>query len=462
MATGKKLNQRFLESIDEERRIILEEGEKESELSGNVIDVCKDGTEFIRVEDEEKYNAINELKNYLEFSSFKLDETYEIPGVEIPDADEKINLYIKREDISKIADKAEKFETLLGIKFPAQIYQCKTRYANEKVPGTNMEIPRPKLMSETTEQYEEYLKSQYSQEDIEAEPTPDNIGRMPYPHEQVEYRNSNTIKDKYLSEYYSLYIEDLMLSEIPSRVQNGGRKNNRINDDDELVVRESDDLERTPLGQKIGAGLTSFENFFKSASTWQKIRHGAIGALVGGGALFFTYTNPVAAVSLGVMIGTGVLLGKGLQRLGKFLKEKKDNWLYGPKIPQGTNEPTQDEDEPANRPPAPAEEPDRDSPRQDPQPSAPQQPQTVIPEELDEFLNEAGINITQYREIETRINVAEHELSTLVPGSPEYTEKQIEIASLKEQQKDQLQVIEVLLEEMLKNVNSVKTGGMNL
>ena len=187
MATGKKLNQRFLESIDEERRIILEEGEKESELSGNVIDVCRDGTEFIRVEDEEKYNAINELKNYLEFSSFKLDETYEIPGIEIPDADEKINLYIKKDDISKIADKAEIFETLLGIKLPAQIYQCKTRYANEKVPGTNMEIPRPKLMSETTEQYEEYLKSQYSQEDIEPVPTPDNIGRMPYPHEQVEY-----------------------------------------------------------------------------------------------------------------------------------------------------------------------------------------------------------------------------------------------------------------------------------
>lgn len=462
MATGKKLNQRFLESIDEERRIILEEGEKESELSGNVIDVCRDGTEFIRVEDEEKYNAINELKNYLEFSSFKLDETYEIPGIEIPDADEKINLYIKKDDISKIADKAEIFETLLGIKLPAQIYQCKTRYANEKVPGTNMGIPRPKLMSETTEQYEEYLKSQYSQEDIEPVPTPDNIGRMPYPHEQVEYRSSNAIKDKYISEYYSLYIEELMLSQIPSRAQRSGRRNNRINDDDEFIVRESDDLERTPLGQKIGTGLTSFQNVFKSASTWQKIRHGAIGTLIGGGVLYFAYTNPIAAVSLGLMIGTGVLLGKGLQHLGRFIKEKKDNWLYGPKIPQDTGGHEQNDNEPANRPPAPAPQSDSDSPSQNPQPRAQQQSQTVIPEELDEFLNEAGINITQYREIERRINVAEHELSALIPGSTEYTTKQIEIASLKEQQKDQLQVIEVLLEDMLQNVNAVKAGGMNL
>lgn len=462
MATGKDLNQKFLGNIDEQLRVMLESGKVESELSDNVIDLGGNGTEFIRTEDEDKYKAIYELKNYLEFNTFKIDETYEIPGIEIQGEREKISLYIKKDDISKIADKAEEFEKLLGIKLPSQIYQCKTKYATEKIPGTNLDIPRPKLMSETTEQYEEYLSALYSKENIDPEPTPDSIGRMPYLHEKVEYRTANTIKDQYVSEYYTHYIKELTLGQMPARKTSGSRKNNRIKDDDELTVRESDDLERTPLGQKIGAGLTSFENVFKNGSTWQKIRHGAIGTLIGGGVLFFAYTNPVAAASLGVFVGAGLLAGKGLQKLCRFLKEKKDDWLYGKKRSDDDDEePDLDDDEPENEPPRPTNPPRTENPNP-PQRQDPPRQQTVIPEELDSFLDEAGINVEQYREIERRVSAAENELSALTPGTPEYAAKQAELSTLKEQQKDQLQVIEVLLEEMLKGVNAVKTGGRNL
>lgn len=475
MATGKDLNHIFLEKMDKKREDYLSRGKTESELSGNVVDVSGNNTEFVSNDDLESFKAINELKNYLEFSTFNPDETYEIPGVKVyqRNREQRVPLYIRKADIGKIADKAEEFEDLLDIKLPAQIYQFQDRYYGDKVPGTNIDIPRPKLMSETGDQYEEYLRSVYEQEDIEPEPSPDGIGRLPYIHEQVDYSIENVLDESFFSEYYLDMQREERLGEMFPNSRTG-RPNNRIDEDDEYTVRESDDLERTPLGQKIGATLTTFENTFKNASTWQKLRHAAIGTLVVGAGCFFAYTNPLAVGTLVVAGGLGTIGGFALKKLVGFVKKKANNWLYGREI-----EDVPEEEHPPieNTPPTPTGEPPQPSRRPNPQGSGsgsgsgaptptpgpapqpqPQTPQTPIPQELDAYFSEAGLNIEQYREIERRIQVAENELSILIPGSPSYQSKQQEIAELKKQQKEELGVIEVLLEDLLSNLKYNNNG----
>lgn len=484
MATGKDLNHRFLEIIDKKREKCLADGKTESELSGNVVDVSGNN-DFVNIDDLDKFKAINELKNYLEFSTFKPEETYEIPGTTIfhKNREERVTLYIKKEDIGKIAEQAEILEDLLYIQFPSQIYQFQTRYSGNKVPGTNIDIPRPKLMSETEEQYEEYLKGVYEPEGIEPEQIPDGVGRMPYPHEQIEFSVENVINDKYFSEYY---LENQRTARLNQLFPNSGtgRPNNRIDDDDELVVRESDDLERTPLGQKIGAALTTFENTFKNASTWQKIRHAGVAGLILGAGCFFAYSNPIGVTAVAVAIGAGTLGGLALRKLTKMIKKKAKNWLYGSQIedeehehtdeqqptqqPQRQNAPTQTQQQQqqpvqpqqgSNNTGAPAPQP---QPRPTPTPTPVAPPTTPIPEELDGYFNEAGLNIEQYREVERRISVAENELKSLVSGTPEHQAKLQEIATLKTQQKEELSVIENILEEMLNGLKNNNGQGRTL
>lgn len=482
MSTGRKLNQKFLENIDKQRDKILESGQIESQLSGNVIDVSGNNTAFIKEDDQDKYNAINNLKSYLEFNTFALEETYEIPGVTIKEnnAQTRVKLYIRKEDIGKIAEEAEKFEALLGIELPAQIYQFKSKYKQININGELDDIPRPKLMSETPEQYEQYLSDFYNNHNIKPTQNPNGIGREPYPHEQIDFKINNSINENFHSEYYLDYIREEHLR-ILWPGQNRGqsqannqpqRRNNRINDDDELTVRESDDLEKTPLGQKIGAGLTSFANFFKSGSNWQKIKTGAVGALLVSGAGFLVYSSPIAALVTGGAILGGVAIAKGIRKPINFLREKINSFLYGPKIEKDDDEPEIEQPTRQQTPPVPTPQPSTQEPQQpgrqspqnpistpEPTPAPVQSQKSVIPPEFDYYFEEAGINIEQYREIEKRIAVVNLSLQNLVPGTPEYQTTMIQLNNLKQQQKEQLLIMEELMEEMLKGIKDIKNGG---
>lgn len=483
MSTGRKLNNRFLENIDKQREKLLENGQNESLLSGNVIDVSGDNTAFVKEDEKDIYDAINNLKSYLEFNTFSFDETYEIPGVKIKEnnAQVKVNLYIRKEDIGKIAEEAEKFESLLGIELPAQIYQFKSKYQKININGELDDIPRPKLMSETSDQYEEYLANFYSNHNIEPTPNANGVGREAYPHEQIDFKVNNSINENFRSEYYLDYIrgEHLRIlwpghnrDESQTNNNQPQRRNNRIEDDDELTVRESDEIEKTPLGQKIGAGLTSFENFFKSGSNWQKIKTGAIGALLVSGGAFLVYSSPVAALVTGGAILGGVALGKGLKKAGKFLSNKLKNFLYGEKIEKTDDEDKDlDHDHEPTRKPTRQQEPPQpsSSPEPTPQQNPPRQnptqkpaPRSVIPPEFDYYFEEAGINVEQYREIENRIALVNQELQSLTPGTPEYQAKTNQLSTLKQQQKEQLLIMEELMEEMLKGVENIKTGGRTI
>ncbi len=497
MATGKELNQSFLKNIDELRENILRDGMNESKLSGNVVDVSGNNTAFVTNDDLDKFRAINALKNYLEFSTFKPEHTYEIYGAIIKeDGKEKATtLFIREEDITKVADMADEFEKLLGIKLPAQIHQAKTKYAKSVVPGTTSMAPRAKLMSESDKQYEEYLEQFYEDLNLPKEENVDGVGRKPYVHETIDYRTSDAVAPNYTSEYYlRRFAIDKAQSLAAAAANDRGAQNNRIEDGDRLTVRESDDVEKTPLGRKIGSALNSFDTFFKNQAMWKKIRIGAIGGIAGAGAICFAVSNPpvaVAALYGGALIGGTLYLSK---KVGKWAQKKINDWLYGPELekdraPQNPEnpEPQQTQQQtpptpptppvpPVNSPVPPVNQPSSDAaaagapgapstpptggPGPDQQP--PVQNPVVIPEQLDQFLAEAGINMEQYREIERRIAVAETELAGTMLNTQAYQIKAAELATLKKQLRDQLLVIEGLMDEMLKDFNIQKSGGRSL
>jgi len=83
--TGKELNKKLLEQIDEEIERLFEKGQNQATLSNDVIDVLEDGSKFISREDLEKYDALSGVKNILEFTEYDEESTYDIPGVHIPD-----------------------------------------------------------------------------------------------------------------------------------------------------------------------------------------------------------------------------------------------------------------------------------------------------------------------------------------------------------------------------------------
>lgn len=482
MATGKDLNKTFLKLIDEKRESILNAGLLESTLSGNVTDVSGNNTAFVVNDDMDTYRAINDLKNYLEFSSFHPDHTYDICGVGyVEDGKGKnTSLMIRDEDIAKIADHADDYERLLGIKFPAQIHQMKSKYANSVITGTSVAYPRPKLMSESTQQYEDYLESVYASANIPKKDNIDGIGRQPYPHEQIDFRVDDKQNPAFASEYYlHRYTEER--KKAMGANNRGQAQNNRINSGDRLTINESDDVENTPLGRKVGSALNSFDTFFKNESMWRKVRIGAIGCLGGAGLIAVAMANP--ALSAGVLVGGGVISLAAFAgfKLKDAFNKKVHDWLYGPELPK--QEPKQESESRAPQPPAQAPVPPVQPtaptgtpvppvqpaastgtpvpPVQRPSAPAPQKP-TIIPEQLDNFLNEAGINMEQYRDIERRVLVAKSELASLDPSSPDFQTKTSEVAELKRQQKDQLMVIEGLMDEMLRDFNVQKNEGRGL
>ena len=473
MATGKDLNQRFLKNIDKMRQDILDRGEQASTLSDNVIDVSGDRTSFVVPDEIDAFSAVNALKNYLEFSTFKPENTFEIYGAIVKEDGREIvtSLYIRKEDIGKVADNASAFERLLGIKLPAQIHQFESKYKNSTIPGTDSEFPRPKLMSESSNAYEIYLETFYAHLNIRKEETIDGIGRKPYPHEQIDFKNGDTINSLYQSEYFLKHFASERKKAIVAQRAAGSRQNTRINSGDRLTVRESEDVENTPLGRKIGSALNSFDTFFKNSTLWRKIRLGAIGCLASAGAIFLAVSNPgiAAAAIYGTgLVGGSLFIGK---KVHKSLKKKVDNYLYGPPIVQSEQTPdhptepprqgpvpTQEQQPPRQRqednPPAQAPEPE-----QDPFDPFEQQPKaTIIPEVLDSYLAEAGINMSQYRDIENSILLVQSELAKLNPSSREYANKEQELHLLKKQQRDQLQVIEHLMSEMFKEFNMESKG----
>lgn len=496
MNEKKRLNDKLLSNLAEHQAKILSNNIQNQEPSAA---------------EQEEINLINELANYLNFDKFNAHETFEIiPGVQLNNG-KFIRFFIKEEDITNLADKAEKYEKALGIRFPAQVYQFQTKNLDEKIPGTNTPIPRPKLVAETNNQYEEYLKSIYKNEGISVKAAPDNIGRSPYPHEQINFKKTNKVNSDYYSEYFLNYQSAVRTENLRNQTPQSNesiRKNNRIRSGENLTVKDSELVEKTPLGQKIGHGLTTLQTTTSNPNFWAKFKVAACGLLIATGIGFAIISNPAltAGIAAGaIAVGGGVFLGK---KIKNSLSRKINNWLYGKPIETTTDydgggeEPTegisQDYNKEHEKKQAPAQhqsnetqptmhtnEAEEDTkiyipksqmktnPIINDEPYDPNKKNEIYHQAAEEktsllddnnttayegFINETAQNVKDLRDIKARIKVVEETMKNYEPESSEFLQKLEELEVLEQQENELLSITESLINDVIGTEEVEKEG----
>lgn len=464
MDQKKRLNETLIIRVQAIREKVLKDGLAESQISNNVENVSQSqnpaDAAYVKNEDKELYGAINELLGYISFSSFKADETYDIPGVtiKINTTKEKIpNIAVKQDNIEKLAKSAKKFESLLGIKFPDQIYQF--NHQQENIPGLNFVAPRPKFISESDEEYEQFLENYYTSNGLQKEEL-SGIWRKAYKHEQVDYKKDKIVVDEtYQSEYYKKNLQEKVAQKNPNPSKQGGPKNQKAKKGEQLKIVDSElEDQKLPFWQKVGLGKTSIGANIKSGSNWQKIRLLGAGALLTTGVCYAAVANPGMALGLaatGGAIGLGVFIAKKLKPQVEKFKNWVNDALYGKPITN--NEPT-DDGESKETPPKETQEPSAPSEEQS------HQVDPLVADEFAKFIEDAGFEdeIRNYKENKNRIIVLENEMQGLDKTSEEYKQKAADLAKLKSIQKDQLKYWGELLKELSKIVRKESNGGPKL
>ncbi len=508
---GKIRNSRILNVINTEFENILNEANTNStQFTNDTIE--KNGVR-IKADDEEKYDAIVKLKNYLEHRSMIPESTYVIPGIEYTEGGRKVLgvITLPRSDAQKLAEEAEYFERLLGIKFPAQVYQLKNEYRDSKVPGYDMPIPEPRLLSETNEEYEERLREAYEA----VNHTPTNIAdteiRNPYPHERVNYRESDELNDNYESDYYRYYCFHAARRNAQQQTQGqtqgqgqtgptgspdthpGQAPDNNNNppahptlgENEPQVITESEDYDRTPLWQRIGGLLHRSGSTIKEPGNHQKLKVLSLLGLgtAGGVALFLNpATQPVAIAAVG--IGAIYAVGKGAKKLitnklapklrdlffGKRREEPTQTQTQGqqptqtqqptqqPTQTQGQGQPTQTQGQGQQQGQGQPQRQGQPAPQPQPtgNPVPPQDDFTDIPQRLEDFLNAMNIEMPDLRETRAAIVNLQEEIRILEqtdPQSPELPFKYGELQHLTMNFKGLLQMIALRTNEMMDELN---------
>lgn len=491
MNEKRRLNDRLLSSIAEQQAQIIANQVQNQEPTPD---------------DKETINTINELANFFNFDKFIPNETFEIPGLQLRNG-KYIKIYVKEDDITNIADQAEKYEKLLGIKFPAQIYQYQTKNLGATIPGTKTPIPRPKLVTETNDDYEKYLKNIYTNEGILTKPAPDKIGRSPYPHEHIDFKRTQEEDSTYYSEYYLNYQNSIRIQNLRSQVpptEGPKRTNNRIQRNERLTVKDSELVGKTPLGQKIGKGLTTMGSITANPNFWTKLKVGVASAVIVTALGFGIYANPAlaAAIAVGaVSIGGGIFLGK---KIKNAISRKINNWLYGKPIE--INEDYDDEDdyeesiiknnsqkketskEQETRTKSNTQSPDDDTKVYTPEepnvsttiPFEPYDPNEEIkiyphgsnnqatdsPEnnntiEYESFINETAQTMKNLKDIRARITVVKESLDTYTSATPEYHMAVNDLMTLTQQENELVSMLETLINDVIPT-EEVNKGGKNL
>lgn len=485
---GKVKNKKILEFLNGKMKDLTDAGRANSSDSVNTIVLDPDTDTRILEDDKEVYDSIMELRNYLERNPLVPEETYVIPGVKMY-SDQGISvttMCIPKSDIKKLVDILEKgagnaqdfYRDYLGIEFPAQVYQLQEKYNNSTIPGTDVPVPGPRLLSESPEEYEERLEAIYNGAGLDREEIANSNIRAPYAHEQVNYAVSDEQTNGFQSEYYDAYRR----REARRGINPNGPEPQPVNHRGEgpIEVRESEDYDRTPLREKIGSFLNITATSFKSKSIHQKLKVLAgIGAVTAGG-IFVLTTPPLQPL---VVLGVGIAaVYAGIKKATKFsekhLAPRMRNFFFGrkredePELEEGQQVPTQGSPQPQPTPqPAPG------GPGQQPQGGGQQQPGTggtpvpqpqpgqggptgglggtgtptgepdeyaIDPQILEGFVRNAQLDLDLFNSIDREITIISDEISQLAginPNDPAILLKQQRLVDLKNQLRGQLAVI---------------------
>lgn len=444
------INKDLKDELTKIREKLLKDGEN---FPGH-IDKSGNGTAFIRPDDEDKYDAINQLISFLDCNNYDKNKTYIIPGLTIKGVkdnkgkERQMTLCLKEEDIETLLRNEDKYKKL-GVNFPAQIYQFK--YKDKNVPGKTFKAPRPRLITEGQDEYEAFLKNYYEQngEQVKLINNGTNI-REAYTHEKINYRKNNTIDQSFSSEYYRTYYQNELKKTQPQPQAH----NNPAQTGQEYTFVDSEPGEKIPFPQKISGFFSSVKQFGSNGHLSSGIRT-ILGAALAVGAVGFivtnAYTMPIAITAV-VGVGGGMLLIKPFKKI----KEKIKDFFYGKKIPQQPqtpNNPTQQQGggtqttpptgTGGNGNPTGGGNPGgtNPSPQPSPTPSGATPPPTKddnLTIQIESLLEEMGQSKNTYEDLNNRIKVLQTELQNIDPSSPEYQTKETTLKDLKDKQKQLL------------------------
>lgn len=458
---GKIKNYKLLAFIKVRLDGILESGKTNSANFTNTIPLDSEGNRILE-DDKDTYDEIMNMRNYLERSPLVPEETYVIPGFTLYDENGRKTLatiYVPKSEAKRMAQnlvgKEQFYHDKLGIDFPAQVYQLQSKYDDSKIPGTDISVPEPRLMSESPEEYEERLERIYHSAGIDKELIPDTNIREPYPHEKVDYSQSDEVSNGFQSRYYSAYRR----REAKKAINNGGPQGSQDDEDNTLnnggdkgpfVVRESEDYDRTPLGQKIGSFLNITDSSIKSKSNHQKLKTLAAIAGVGAGGIVILTTPALQPLAIAA-IGIGAIFA-GAKAALKFTKNKITpkvrDFLFGRSHKKKKGEPEPIQPTPnggqggsngGNPTPPPAPTP---TPSPAPQPAPGEI--TFNLADIEGFLQATSVELDLYDELSNELAAVNYEIETLNatdPQSPELIILRDRALELNSQLKEQLSII---------------------
>lgn len=393
---GKEKNRALLSFIEIRRNKLFRDAKKYAEDKSLADQVEKiDDDLFVEKEKKEELDLLTELHSYLSFEKEDPANTYEFKGFEYSFTfdgtfdgtnPKRTTVYINKENALKISKKADKFENILGVRLPVELFLLK--YKGTNMPGLDYEAPSPKTADKTPEQHEAELEKYYKDHGVDKEQDEVNGFRKPYPHEKIDCRGDKpTIGTVGQRGYYADTVETLAAEELEMEHGEPG-----LEPGEEQPIKKS-----VPLGQRFRA----LKNFFSDENVKKKFKKGLGIVGLGAGAIALLHANPMITSIVLAGAGIGVLAGKfvvpKIKKAWRKIKTKIHNWWMG------TGE---TKEEPKEKKP------------------------TLTPEQINARIEQIQLEIF---EIEGQIESLEDEISILPENDPQIVEKQNQIAELRNQ-----------------------------
>lgn len=341
---GKESNKTLISYLSTRMELLINEAKIYSEIAGLEDEVVDIGdSKFVKKEKEEEYSLLSELHSYISFDKDPAEDTYEFKGFKYTQGtdEKKVSIFISKENALKLSKRADKFESILGVKLPAELYLLK--YKDGNMPGLDYKMPEPKTANKDRATHEAELESYYRAHGVTKEADPTLGFRKPYPHEKINGRNgAPEMTDIPQEGYYTSVTE-----EINRRVNDMDQGEPELQPGDPQVITGVDQT----LGRKIGNGLLRFKNFMTDKDVHKKFLKSLAIVGVGAAVVALFASKPVLAVSLAVggglgYVGTKLLVPSGV-KAWKAAKKKLKEWLFGPEL---TNDPQQPQPEPTETP----------------------------------------------------------------------------------------------------------------
>lgn len=333
---GLTLNQKVIKHLKSKKEMMYREAKFYSENVDFIDQVEKTADEnFVKKEQIEQHKYLVLLEQYLSFDKEDPANVYEFKGFKYnksPGDEVKTTIFLKKEHALNISRFADKFEQLLGVRLPAELYLLK--YKDDNMPGLDYKAPEPKVAKDKPEEHEQKLERHYEAHGVHKTPDTATDFRQAYPHEKINGRNGTAeMTDVPQDGYFTTTAEEHSKAKLNAGVgpEGLGRgQKSRVTGTDK------------DLGRRIGKGILDTKNFLTDKENHKTALKALAVVGIGAGVISLFATKPILAVAIAAGAGGGYLISKfGLplgSKLYKSVKKKLGEWLFGPELQKPPSE----------------------------------------------------------------------------------------------------------------------------